>query len=491
MNARTGAVLMAVMLVASAVAPAAVAGQTGESLSLDVAQDDAGDVTITVTDNGTAVENATVNVTSDSYAGAGEYETDANGTVSLAAPNDSVTVTVEATYDNASTSTTTDLEPALDVSIAGADDGSVVVSVMRGDSAVENATVNVTANATYTDAGEYETDENGTVTLANPDQTVELTVTAMEGNDTATTSVVVRSVDTFGVGVDQTADGTVVVSVGRAGEPVTNATVTVESDTYAGAGEYTTDDSGTVTLPAPSENVTVDVTAMEGNDTATTTAELTPPEPTGPFGQVVSALAQSLKGAGFTGIGEQMSDFVTSNNPSNASDRSANASNPGVGNAENATPPGQQDNETGQPRVVPADPPVNDSGAENESDAPGNSGSAPGQADDGEDDAPGNSGSAPGQSGEESDDSDDAPGNSGSAPGQSGEESDESDDSEESDESEESEASDESDEADEADDSDGDDDSDDESSDGGNGGSDNAGGGNAGGGNAGGNGNGR
>jgi hypothetical protein len=428
---RTGAILLSALLLVSAVAPAAVSAQTEESLSLDVTQDESGSVTIAVADNGTAVENATVNVTADgndTYAGAGEYETDANGTVSLQAPDEPVTVTVEASYNGTTTTTTVDLEPALGVGIEGTDDGSVVVTVTRGDATVEDATVNVTANTTYADTGEYETDENGTVTLANPDETVELTITATDGNDTATTSVVVKPVQTLAVGVEQADDGTVTVSVGQLGEPVANATVDVTADgndTYAGAGEYETDETGTVALPAPSENVTVTVTATKDGETATTTAELDVPEPVGPFGQVVSAFVDALKGAGFTGIGSQVSDFVTSNNPSNDAGNSEAVSPPAAGNDKPVTPPGQEKKDDNESRIVPATPPVEDPGQSNESD-PGNSGSAPGQSGENsdEDDSPGNSGSAPGQSGENSDE-DDSPGNSGSAPGQSGEDGDE------------------------------------------------------------------
>ena len=442
---RTGAILLSALLLVSAVAPAAVTAQTDESLSLGVTQDETGSVTISVTDNGTAVENATVNVTADgngTYAGAGEYVTGANGTVSLQTPAEPVTVTVEASYNGTTTTTTVDLEPTLGVEVDGAADGSVVVTVTRGNATVENATVNVTANTTYADTGEFETDANGTVTLANPDETVELTITAMDGNETAATSVVVKPVQTLAVGVEQADDGTVTVSVGRLGEPVANATVDVTAtgnDTYAATGEYETDQTGTVVLPAPSENVTVTVTATKDGDTATTTAELEPPEPVGPFGQIVSAFVDALKGAGFTGIGSQVSDFVTSNNPSNAGNSEAVGNDapvtPAVGNNAPITPPGQEKKDDNESRVVPDGPPVDNPGQSNESN-PGNSGSAPGQSGD-EDGSPGNSGSAPGQSGDADDDeedgADDSPGNSGSAPGQSGgaddDEEDEEDDS--------------------------------------------------------------
>jgi hypothetical protein len=321
---------MVALLLVSAVAPAAVTAQTEESLSVDVTQDETGTVAITVTDNGTAVE---------------------------------------------------------------------------------NATVNVTANTTYADAGEFETDANGMVTLDNPEETVELTLTATDRTDTASTTVIVEPVQTLAVGVEQDDDGTVTVSVDRLGEPVTNATVTVEADendTYAGAGEYETDESGTVVLPAPSENVTVSVTATDDGETATTTADLAPPEPIGPFGQVVSAFVDALKGAGFTGIGSQVSDFVTSNNPSNEAGNSDAVAPPEAGNSAPVTPPGQEKKDDNDSRVVPAEPPVENPGNSDSVTPPGQSG----------DENPGNSGDAPGQSGDDEDEDanderDDANGNGG------------------------------------------------------------------------------
>ncbi|WP_338739765.1 hypothetical protein [Haloplanus salilacus] len=213
-----------------------------------------------------------------------------------------------------------------------------------------------------------------------------------------------------------------------------------DNDTYVGAGTYGTDDGGTVVLPAPSENVTVTVEASEGGETATTTADLTPP-PTGPFGRIVSTFVETLKSAGFSGpLGQQVSDFVTSNNPSN---ENANANASERGPPEDAGPGNESDgNET---RVVPSTPPTESPGNSGDapgqsdgnesSDAPGNSGDAPGQSEEGDDessDAPGNSGDAPGQSDEGDDESDESPGNSGDTPGQSGdEEADEEDESDE------------------------------------------------------------
>ncbi|WP_338739766.1 hypothetical protein [Haloplanus salilacus] len=134
MNAkRFGAILLVAVMLVSAVTPAAVTAQT-TSLSVDVVQDDeTGDSTVTVTDNGTAVSNATVNVTADgndSYAGAGEYTTDENGTVTLANPEDSVELTITATDDGDTATTTVAVDPVetLAVGVEQVTDGSVTVS---------------------------------------------------------------------------------------------------------------------------------------------------------------------------------------------------------------------------------------------------------------------------------------------------------------------------------------------------------------------------
>lgn len=115
MSPKTGpaVISMVTVLLLAAVAPglAGATGETSTELTVEVAQD-GGDVTVTVTGNGTAVENATVTVTAlnnTSYAGDGEYATDANGTVSLPAPEENVTVEVTATKGDASGSTTADL----------------------------------------------------------------------------------------------------------------------------------------------------------------------------------------------------------------------------------------------------------------------------------------------------------------------------------------------------------------------------------------------
>ena len=121
-------------------------------------------------------------------------------------------------------------------------------------------------------------------------------------------------------------DGVVTVA---ANETVENATVTVstvdENTTYAGAGDYTTDENGTVTLEAPTgnESVEVDIVASAGNQTAQTTATLEPTEDAGEeenFGSLVSAFVVNAKNDSDGPLGQLVASFAVDNNPGNAPD---------------------------------------------------------------------------------------------------------------------------------------------------------------------------
>ncbi|MFB9810795.1 hypothetical protein [Haloarcula sebkhae] len=138
--------------------------------------------------------------------------------------------------------------------------------------------------------------------------------------------------NTLAVGVAQADDGSATVSVTQNETGVENASVavaTADNTSYAGTGNYTTDSNGTVGLPAPEQNVTVDVTATADNHTATTTADLTvaPTNVTNvtefdTFGLEVSAYVNDLLSDENRtgGIGPAVASFVTANNPGNAPD---------------------------------------------------------------------------------------------------------------------------------------------------------------------------
>ena len=135
--------------------------------------------------------------------------------------------------------------------------------------------------------------------------------------------------NTLAVGVSQADDGSATVSVTQNETGVENASVAVETAdnaSYAGTGNYTTDSDGTVGLPAPEQNVTVDVTATADNHTATTAADLTVASENvtefDTFGLEVSAYVNDLLSDENRtgGIGPAVATFVTANNPGNAPD---------------------------------------------------------------------------------------------------------------------------------------------------------------------------
>jgi|AntRauMinimDraft_4_1070384.scaffolds.fasta_scaffold00029_66 hypothetical protein len=267
------------------------------------------------------------------------------------------------------------------------DDGAVTVTVTENDTAVANASVTVEAlnNSTYAGAGSYETGENGTVDLPAPEQNVSVDVTADANNTTATTTLdLVAPIDDTGdelaVGVTQADDGTATVSVTTNGTAVANASVAVAAQdnvSYAGEGDYTADENGTVGLAAPEQNVTVDVTAEADNQTATTTATLTAggndTEADGSFGAQVSSFVHALQMDGNMS-GHIVAAFVTENNPG-ADNRSDNA---------NAGPPEDKGNdkseddaeadETADDEDTESDADEKDRGNGNDDDERGNNG---------------------------------------------------------------------------------------------------------------------
>lgn len=196
-------VLCSVLIPLGAAATTAADG-SGDGLSVSVQQDD--EIIVDVTRNGTAVENATVNVTTvdnnESYHGADEeYTTDANGTVTLPTPEASVEVLIEASADGESDSVSTTLEPAAaDLSISVTQNASdVLVAVTADGNESENATVTVSTideNASYADTGTYSTDENGTVTLGAPtgNESVDVSFEATAGEQTAATTATLEPV---------------------------------------------------------------------------------------------------------------------------------------------------------------------------------------------------------------------------------------------------------------------------------------------------------
>ncbi|WP_256290479.1 hypothetical protein [Halobellus inordinatus] len=361
-----------------------------DSLDVTATQATDGTATVTVTQYGDAIENATVNVSSEAaYDGNGTYTTDADGAVTLPNPNETVSVQIDIRTNGVTAATEIELTPveeSLDVTTEQASDGAATVTVTQYDDPVANATVDVDAERNYSGTGTYTTDANGTVVLDQPEDTQNVTVTATANNLSAEATTELTGYAQLEVAAEQNDDG-VLVTVTDGDDAVSNATVAIEADgDYPGTGTYTTDDAGEVALPLPQENVTITVTATADNETATTTTQLTVEfVEQGPFGQAVAQFVGALQSAGFDGPpGQAISDFVTQNNPGNADD------------------------------------------------APGNSGEAPGNSDDdaddenetaddeGDDDAPGRSGDAQSNSEARGNNAEDGPGRSDEAPGQSG-----------------------------------------------------------------------
>ena len=295
-----------------------------DSIDVDITQDEGGAVHLAVTQYGEPLADATVELTSTvAYVDNGTYTTDANGTVDLAEPSAETELTAAVTSGDLEEFATATVGPIaeFEVGVAPNDDGTATVTVTRDDSPVDNATVNVTSDVAYAGNGTYTTDADGTVGLPEPDSSVEVSVTATEGDDDATTTAQLTAVDTgLAVDVVQNDDGTALVTVTDDGSAVDNATVNVTSDlAYAGNGTYTTDADGTAELPNPEQNVTVTAIARNGTEEATATAELTVVENGGykNFGQWVSAYVTQLMADGYhgPGFGQKVSEFTTGNNP--------------------------------------------------------------------------------------------------------------------------------------------------------------------------------
>ena len=201
-----------ILLVAAVglVAVVGVGAATG-GLVVDVTGAD-GDPTVTVTQNDTPVENATVTValadeagennTENVYAGLGEYETDANGTVDLPPADKPVTVEITAAADTESATTVVELTPgerAAELAIGvrqGA--GDVTVAITEDGVGVANATVTVTAEGNWSATGTYETDEDGYVVLEAPAETVNATLSATANGTTVEETATIRGSDGTG-----------------------------------------------------------------------------------------------------------------------------------------------------------------------------------------------------------------------------------------------------------------------------------------------------
>ena len=155
------------------------------------------------------------------------------------------------------------------------DTGEAVVTVTDNQTAVENATVTVTSESEYVGDETYTTNENGTVELPEPNETVSVVVNASSDNVTASQQAeLVPREESLDVAAEQSSDGSTTVSVTQYDDPVANASVEVDADDDI-AGNYTTDENGTVTFEQSADDVNATIVATEGNLTAETDLELT------------------------------------------------------------------------------------------------------------------------------------------------------------------------------------------------------------------------
>ncbi|MFB6266370.1 MAG: hypothetical protein ABEI31_01820, partial [Halodesulfurarchaeum sp.] len=158
-----------------------------DSLSIDVIQHDDRSATVTVTQYGTPVEGASVDVTANrSYAGNGSYTTNGEGNVSLLAPEHAVNISVTATSGDLVASTHAVLRgPHVSLSVGQTAEGNVSIEVTFNDSPV-NASVDVSGE--YGGTGSYTTGDDGELLLPAPTHNTTITVTATYKDDSATTT---------------------------------------------------------------------------------------------------------------------------------------------------------------------------------------------------------------------------------------------------------------------------------------------------------------
>ncbi|MFB6114065.1 MAG: hypothetical protein ABEJ58_08190, partial [Halodesulfurarchaeum sp.] len=322
---RTLAWLLSALLVFSIVGPGVVSAQ--ESMTIQVTQSPTNGVAIVSISNSNTddpIEDVNVTVTAnETYNGTGEYVTDDSGNVTLPAPNETVSVTLNATKGSLNDTVTETLVPlskSLDVAISQNEStGTVTITVEQYGEPI-NASVTVSADD-YEESGEYQTGDDGTLSLAPPQKQVEVTVTAQSGNITATESAVLDPQDLM-LDVSQDAQNWVIIEVTAGGSPVDGANVTVEGN-YSEAGSYVTDDAGTVELSPPEKNVTITVTATYGNKTVTEQEriEAVQVNQTRPFGLQLVRFIHALQAHGVDGpMGQEVSQFVHAFNPSSADD---------------------------------------------------------------------------------------------------------------------------------------------------------------------------
>jgi hypothetical protein len=203
------------------------------------------------------------------------------------------------------------------LSVSVSQDGDdVTVTVTQNNSSVADADVTVEAgeNATYDDAGNYTTDDEGVVELSAPEENVTVAVSAAADNETASTSAALIAED---IAEDD------------------NETEANES------GGNVTD----VDLNVTTDNGTVDYGNLSVNDS-------------NPFGLYVSSFVHQVMGQNVSGpMGHAVATFATTFNPGNAPDHAGPPENKTQGPPENKTQGPPED--AGPPENKTQGPPEN------------------------------------------------------------------------------------------------------------------------------------
>ncbi len=319
---KTVVALMATMLLVAGGAPTVVGANTAdETLNVTVTQGGtAGQPVVTVTQNGSAIDGASVVADADGYAGSGTYATNANGTVRLPKPLDSITATVTVANSGQRVVRTVELgsrNDSLMVNVGHGADGTSTVTVRRNGTPVSNATVTVTADGNYSGTGNYTTDADGSVELPAPNETTQVIVRVSTGEHALTRPATIPGGD-LALAAEQSDGESATVTVTRDGIPVSNATVVVDSVAgYGGIGNYTTGANGQVTLPAPNETAVVTLeTGTAGNSSGETVTLHAANDGSVAFGQRVSSFVHVLLGGDRQGgIGRQVSAWVHGHHP--------------------------------------------------------------------------------------------------------------------------------------------------------------------------------
>jgi hypothetical protein len=241
------------------------------------------------------------------------------------------------------------------------DEEEYIVTVTEDGEPVKSATVTVTTSDDER-YQENETEEDGTVKLTEPEETIDVEIKAVDGDKSGLTSEMLESPEEP-LPIDVTQDGyDISASITVDGDGINNTSVDVstvdEGASYADEGTHTTDEDGTFSLEVPDNEVEVELNATVDNETETTTEALVPiEEEFENFGALVSGLVEDEKNnESDKPLGVRIAGFVVDHNPGNAPDH--------AGPPSHAGPPGNDSASGEQSPSAHAGPPSENDGDE-------------------------------------------------------------------------------------------------------------------------------